>query len=331
MQTDWREKHGERYEGRKVVVTGGAGFIGSHLSRALVELGASVTAVDDLSNGDWANLGEAGVRVECLSGSVLDHRLVERAVDGADCVFHEAAMGSVPASVEQPRLYHEVNVMGTAALIDAARSAGVRRIVYAASSSAYGNPDDGGAAKTEALVPDPLSPYAASKLSAEHALRAAAQCYPLDTVALRYFNIFGPRQDPSSAYAAVIAAFAKALATGEQARIYGDGEQTRDFTYVDNVVHANLLAGACEDRLDGVVCNIACGRRVSINELHQRMAELLGRDGEKPAHASERVGDVKHSLASIERARRVLGYEPLVDFEDGLAVTVEWYRELFIS
>lgn len=327
MQTDWQSHHGGAFDGVPVVVTGGAGFIGSHLARALVSLGAEVTAVDDLSNGDWSNLGDAGANVKQVTASILDERALANAMAGARYVFHEAALGSVPASVERPADYHRVNVMGAVAVLEAARAAGAARVVYAGSSSAYGDPPDEGAAKVETMTPDPLSPYAAAKLDGEHAMRAWAKCYDLDTTTLRYFNIFGPRQDPNSPYAAVIAAFAKGLCAGEGVSIFGDGEQSRDFTYVDNVVHANLLAARCGEALAGRVFNVACGQRVTVNELFTKMAELLDAGDVEPRYAQARVGDVRHSLASIERAREVLGYEPLVRFTDGLAETVGWYRE----
>ncbi len=316
--------HGDAFAGRRVAVTGGAGFIGSHLADALAGLDAQVVAVDDLSAGDWANIQDD--RVRRVTASVLDRAAVDEALGGCELVFHEAAWGSVPKSLVDPEGYYRANVMGTIVVLEAARAAGVRRVVYAASSSAYGNPPDGDAPKVEAMTPAPLSPYAGSKLAGEHALAAYARCFDLDTVSLRYFNIFGPRQNANSDYAAVIAAFARALLADGEAVIFGDGEQSRDFTYIDNVVHANLLAGRCDRPLDGAVVNIACARRATINELFAKMAALTGQADRRAAYQPPRAGDVKHSLAAIDRARELIGYEPIVDFETGLAQTVAWYR-----
>ncbi len=328
MPTDFRSLHGDAFAGRRVLVTGAAGFIGSHLCEALVALGAEVVGIDDLSGGDWANLAGFGNSVRQVTGSILDDAAMADAVDGCEVVLHHAALGSVPRSVSQPRRYHQVNVLGTIGVLEAARAAGVRRVVYAGSSSAYGDPPDPDAAKVETQCPAPFSPYAASKLAGEHAMRAYANCYDLDAATLRYFNIFGPRQNANSAYAAVIAAFARALLNDQPATIYGDGEQSRDFTFVHNVVHANLLAAGADRPLVGEAFNIACGGRVSVNDLYTRMAERLDKPNVQPERAEARPGDVRHSLADIAKARRVLGYEPRVSFDDGLAATCEWYAKV---
>ena len=327
--TDWPALHQDHFRDLSVLVTGGAGFIGSHLTAALIELGARVVVLDDLSGGDEANLAAAakvaGDRLRFVEGSILDEKVLADCAAGCRYVFHLAALGSVPRSVEEPVRYTEVNAVGTLRVLEAARQAHVRRVVYSASSSAYG--DSEVLPKVESMPVLPKSPYAAAKVAGEALLRAYAGCYDLDTVSLRYFNIFGPRQNPNSAYAAVIAAFAKALNAGERPQIYGDGEQSRDFTYVDNAVHANLLAAAAADALAGEVINVACGLRVTINELAELMAPLFDRADLQPVHHDERAGDVKHSLADLTVARALIGYEPIVSFPDGLAATVAWYRQ----
>ncbi len=308
--------------GAVTLVTGGAGFIGSHLATALLDAGASVTVLDDLSGGgDPAGL-PAGVRF--VRGSILDQPLLAETTAGCRFVFHQAALGSVPRSVEQPRLYHDVNVTGTLNVLEAARAAGVARVMFAASSSAYG--DNPALPKVETMAAAPLSPYAANKVADEAMMAAYAHSYGLDTACLRYFNIFGPRQSPDNAYAAVIAAFAKALVNGRRPVIFGDGRQSRDFTYVDNVVRANLLAATAAGPLRGVPINVACGQRVTVTELAVEMARLFGRPDLTPEYRPDRPGDVKHSLADLSAARRLLGYEPVVGFRDGLAATVEWYQ-----
>lgn len=321
--TDWPLLHGGYFRSRRALVTGGAGFIGSHLATALAQLGASVVVLDDLSGGFRENLIGAN-SIEFLEGSILDQRLLKRAADGCDCVFHEAALGSVPRSVKEPRLFHEVNTTGTLNVLEAAREAGVRRVMFAASSSAYG--DSVNLPKVESMPAQPKSPYAATKVAGEALLTSYSASYGLDTASLRYFNIFGPRQNANSAYAAVIAAFAAALLAGKRPLIFGDGEQSRDFTYVDNVVHANLLAARSKNNLAGAVINVACGDRISVNELAAKMAALLGRSDLSPVYEPERAGDVKHSLADLRLARQLLGYEPIVAFDAGLESTVEWYR-----
>jgi UDP-glucose 4-epimerase len=239
-------------------------------------------------------------------------------------VFHLAAKVSVPASVEDPAGYHQVDATGTVRVLEAARRAGVRRVVYSASSSAYG--DTPTLPKHEQMPPTPQSPYAAAKLAGEAYCRAHASVYDLDAVSLRYFNIFGPRQNANSAYAGVIAAFARDLLAGKRPTIFGDGSASRDFTFVANVVQANLLAARHEKPLGGDVLNVGVGRRITINELAEQMAKMLDRSDLAAEHAAERPGDVAHSLADLSHTRNVLGYEPIVDFEDGLRQTVEWYR-----
>ena len=324
---DWQQHHGDSFKGLRVLVTGGAGFIGSHLCETLVNLGADVVAFDDLSGGDWANLDGFRSSVTQITASILDTEALAEAT--ADCafVFHQAALGSVPRSVREPELYYNVNVTGTFNVMQAAKDAGVRRVVFAGSSSAYGDPPgDADTAKVETMPALPRSPYAATKLTGEHTLRSWSHSYGVDTAVLRYFNIFGPRQNSNSAYAAVIAAFAKALNDGEPALIYGDGEQSRDFTFVANAVHANLLAARAEGPLKGEVFNVACGHRVSVNDLHRTMTELWGGDAIPANHEPGRAGDVKHSLADIAKAQQQLAYTPHVSFKEGLAVTVDWYR-----
>src|SRR5687768_1935651 len=270
---DWRALHGSHFADCRVLITGGAGFIGSHLAHALLELGASVVVLDDLSGGSLANV-EAMPPGTFVEGSILDDELLARVTRGCRFVFHEAALGSVPRSVKLPRLYNEVNTTGTLNVLEAARAAGVARVIFAASSSAYG---DNPVPWTETMPVLPKSPYAATKVAGEALLRAYAGSYGRpDMVSLRYFNIFGPRQNANSAYAAVIAAFAKAMIAGQRPVIYGDGEQSRDFTSVYNVVHANLLAARLEKPAGGEVVNVGCGGRISVNELASLMAESLG-------------------------------------------------------
>jgi nucleoside-diphosphate-sugar epimerase len=323
---DWKEKHGDYFAGRKVLVTGGAGFIGSHLAEALVSLGARVCVIDDLSGGSRENLSSIGP-VEFVRASILDRGALARCMEGCEVVFHQAALGSVPRSVEEPRLYADVNINGTLNVLDAARVARVRRVIFAASSSVYGeNP----VPWIETLPPQPRSPYAATKLADEALLSAYAVSYGLDTASLRYFNIFGPRQNANSAYAAVIAAFAKALLSGRRPMIYGDGEQSRDFTFVANAVHANLLCARRSQPIGGEVINVACGSRISVNELASTMARALGRSDLTPVHEPERAGDIKHSFADLGRARAILGYAPIVDFNEGLEETMAWYRSVLL-
>lgn len=307
----------------RVLVTGGAGFIGSHITERLVELGHEVIVLDDLSTGREENIAHLRSRITFVKGSITDTALLQKVMQGVQVVFHEAALGSVPRSVEDPRTTHEVNITGTFTVLMAARDAGVKRVVYAASSSAYG--DTPTLPKVETMLPNPLSPYAVSKLVGEYYCQVFTRVYGLETVSLRYFNVFGPRQNPHSQYAAVIPKFITAALNGEPLTVFGDGEQSRDFTYIDNVVQANLLAMESPHAV-GKVYNIACGGRYTLNELIRQLEVIFGRKLEVQ-YLPPRAGDVKHSEASISEARRDLGYQVLVPFEDGLRHTVRWYQE----
>ncbi len=324
---NWPEIFKSTYDKKTCVVTGGAGFIGSHLSEALLSLGATVVVIDNLSGGSLDNvksLPQGNGKLKIVTGSILDAQMLKEELKGAWVVFHQAALGSVPRSLREPELYYENNIVGTHRVLDAAANAGVARVVFAASSSAYGNTPT--LPKFEDMPCLPRSPYAVTKVACEGILRSYAANTQLDAASLRYFNIFGPRQNANSAYAAVIAAFAKALSKGEQPIIHGDGEASRDFTFVDNAVYANLLAGASTQRIGGEVMNIACAQRVTINELAEKMAVLYGHPQIKPLHKEDRAGDVKHSLATLEKANKIIGYKPLVPFEKGLQATVAWYK-----
>jgi UDP-glucose 4-epimerase len=307
----------------KVLVTGGAGFIGSHLVEALVGRGDSVTVLDDLSTGNFDNLAPLRERITFIEGSVADPTAAQRAVAGCEAVFHEGALPSVARSVEDPVASNHANVTGTVTMLAAARDAGVRRFVFAASSSAYGcNPS---LPKREEMVPQPMSPYAVSKIAGELYCQTFAQLYPIETVCLRYFNVFGPRQDPHSPYSGVIAAFVARLLKGEGIRLDGDGSQSRDFTYVENVVQANLRALEAEG-VSGEVFNVGCGKRFDLRDLIKELGEIIGIEpvvDQRPA----RPGDVPHSLADISKARRMLGYDPKVSFQEGLRRLVQWHRE----
>jgi nucleoside-diphosphate-sugar epimerase len=322
--TDWHQLHGNYFKGTKVLITGGAGFIGSHLAEALSVLGATVNVIDDLSGGDAANIAPFE-RVSFLKASILDQDAVAKCMAGCRFVFHLAALGSVPRSVEQPRLYNEVNTTGTLNVLEAARAAKVQRVMFAASSSAYGpNP----VPWIEDMPVLPLSPYAANKVACEALMRAYSNSYGLDTACTRYFNIFGPRQNANSAYAAVIAAFAKAMLNGERPVIFGDGEQSRDFTFVHNAVHANLLAARHPGAINGEALNVGCGGRVSVNELARVMANSMHRADLTPIYQPDRAGDIKHSYADLTKTASTLGYSSIVGFEKGLGVTMEWYRQV---
>jgi len=305
----------------RYVVTGGAGFIGSHLVEALVSAGHEVVVVDDFSTGRRENLAPVLGRIELIEGSIEDETLCERAFRGADYVLHQAALPSVPRSIKDPVATNRVNVTGTLNVLRAAHAAGVKRVVFAGSSSAYGNTAE--LPKHEGQVPQPLSPYAASKVAGEAYCRAFHESYGLETVVLRYFNIFGPRQDPTSQYAAVVPKFIVSALRGESPTIFGDGEQTRDFTYVGNAVRANLLACEAPGAAGGVF-NVGCGDRISVNLLWQRIRELTGAEVEA-VHAPPRAGDVRDSLASLERSRAVLGYSPEISLSEGLRRTIEWF------
>ena len=303
----------------RVLVTGGAGFIGSHVVEHLVGEGADVVVLDDFSTGRRENLAAVLDRIRLVEGSITNPDTCAAAAAGADYVLHQAALGSVPRSVADPVTIHDANLTGTLNVLIAARDAGVKRLVYAASSSAYGDTTE--LPKREDMMSWPRSPYGVSKLGGECYCRAFHASYGLETVALRYFNVFGPRQDPRSRYAAVIPIFIAAALRGEPPTIDGDGEQTRDFTYVDNVVRANMLALAAPDEALGRVFNVGCGHRISINRLWQEIRRLTGSQVEV-RHGPPRGGDVRDSLASLDLAQRVLDYRPTVGLNEGLERTV---------
>ena len=309
----------------KYLITGVAGFIGSSIARALLAGGGQVRGVDNFATGKRENITEILDRIDFREGDVTDLDAMREACAGIDFVIHQAAIPSVPKSVLDPLASNQANVDGTLKVLVAARDAQVKRVVYAASSSAYGNTPT--LPKHEEMRPDPISPYAVAKLASEHYMISFYRCYGLETVCLRYFNIFGPRQDPSSPYSGVLAKFTTQMLRGEQPTIHGDGEQSRDFTYIDNAVEANLLAcTAAGQKVAGEMFNVATGRRVTLNETFKVLQKLTGYGGQ-PQYGPEREGDVKHSLADISRAEAALGYKPLVNFEEGLRRTVEWYRE----
>lgn len=306
------------------LVTGGAGFIGSHIATALVGRGETVRIVDNFATGSRQNFAHIADKVEVYEVDIARPKGLDEAMRGVDYVLHQAAIPSVPRSVDDPLLTHESCVTGTLNILIAARDAKVKRVVYAASSSAYG--DIEGDYKVETMAPRVLSPYAAAKLAGEQYCQCFHTVYGLETVCLRYFNVFGPRQDPFSPYSAVIPLFASALLNGKQPTIYGDGTQSRDFTFVDNVVHGNLLACHAKGAVGGEVINMACGDNISLLDLMDSLNKLLGKSVE-PIFAAPRAGDIKHSRADISKAGRLLGYEPQVSFEEGLARTVEWLQK----
>lgn len=304
------------------LVTGGAGFIGSHIVRKLIESGHSVRVLDNFSTGKRSNVVEIADRIELIEGDIRSYHIAREAVEGVDVIFHQAALPSVPRSIKDPITTHEVGVNGTLNILQAARECGVGRVIFASSSSIYGN--NPVLPKHEDLMPAPMSPYAVAKLTAEHYFQVAHQLYGLETVALRYFNVFGPRQDPTSQYSAVIPRFIQMMSRGERPTIYGDGEQSRDFTYVDNVVHANMLVATAETGVAGRIFNAACHDRITLNQLVASLNEALGTAVE-PIYAEPRLGDVRHSFAAIDRLREAVGYEPLVDFNEGIRQAVSWY------
>jgi nucleoside-diphosphate-sugar epimerase len=307
----------------KYLVTGTAGFIGRSIAAALLKRGETVRGIDNFITGKRASLARLEA-MEFVEGDLTDPEQCARACQGVDVVFHEAALASVPRSVTDPAGTNLHCVTATLNLLIAARAAGVRRVVYAGSSSAYG--DTPTLPKHEEMLPNPISPYAVAKLAGEHYMRAFAKVYGLETVVLRYFNVFGPFQDPTSHYSGVLAVFCRRMLSGQQPTIFGDGEQSRDFTYIDNVVHANLLAaGAPAEKVAGEMMNVATGSRCTLNETFRILRELTGYEGE-PAYAALRSGDIRDSLADIRRAGELLGYSPIVDFREGLRRTVEWYR-----
>jgi UDP-glucose 4-epimerase len=310
----------------RYLVTGGAGFIGSNIVAALVASGERVRVLDDLSTGSWDHLaGIAEDGIERLQGDIRDPAAVERAARGVEVVFHHGAIGSVPISVNEPVRADAVNVGGTVVVLDVARRCGVRRVIFAASSAMYGDAPE--LPKREDMAPAPLSPYAVSKLACEHYLSVFSSVYGLETLALRYFNVFGPMQVPDGAYAAAIPRFLDAALSGRTLRIFGDGEQTRDFCYIDNVVRANLLAAASSRRFSGQIVNIAGGRSVSLNGLCRELERQLGRPL-SIEHEAPRTGDVRHSLADVSRAFDLFGYEPSVRWEDGLGRTADYLSDL---
>lgn len=308
----------------KYLVTGAAGFIGRSIAAALLERGESVRGVDNFLTGKRSNL--AGLEaMEFIAGDLADPAVCAQVCAGVEVIFHEAALASVPRSVADPASTNRNCLDATLNLLVAARAAQVRRVIYAGSSSAYG--DTPTLPKHEAMTPDPISPYAVAKLAGEQYMRSFSRVYRLETVTLRYFNVFGPYQDPTSHYSGVLAIFCRKMLAGEQPTIYGDGEQSRDFTYIANVVQANLLAAAVPaGKVSGQIINIAAGQRITLNQTFEILCVLTGYAG-KPAYCESRSGDIRHSLADITLARELLGYEPHVDFHEGLRRTVEWYHQ----
>src|SRR5271167_1758386 len=311
------------------LITGIAGFIGSSIARGLVGRGESVRGIDNLSTGKLENLAELGARIDFREVDLLDLASVAEACRGADYVLHQAAIPSVPRSVADPIATNRTNVDGTLNLLVAARDAQVKRVVYASSSSLYG--DTPALPKREDMIPNPISPYAVSKLTGEYYMTSFYRVYGLETVSLRYFNVFGPYQDPTSMYSGVLAIFISKMLAGEQPIIHGDGEQSRDFTFIDNTVAANLLAcHAPANEAAGRFFNVACNRRVTLNETYSLLQSLTGYSG-AAKHGPERAGDIKHSLADITLAEKHMRYHPTIDFEEGLKRTVAWYRQRVVA
>ena len=308
----------------KYLVTGGAGFIGSHLVDELVRLGHSVRVLDNLATGHMVNIEHQLAIIDFIEADIRDYASCVKACAGVDYVLHQAALGSVPRSIEDPLTSHEVNVTGTVNMLRAASEAGVKRFVYASSSSVYG--DHPGLPKVEEEIGRQLSPYAVTKYTDELYAGVFHQNYGLQTVGLRYFNVFGPRQDPDSAYAAVIPLFVSALMNNKSPRINGDGEQSRDFTYVENVVQANLLATTATDIVAGEVFNVACHDRITVNTLFERIRSLLS-STQAAEYGPDRPGDIRHSFATIDKAKNLLGYRGEINFEDGLKRSIDWYRD----
>jgi len=306
------------------LVTGGAGFIGSSLARALIARGDRVRVIDNFSSGKRENLADIADRVELVEGDILDERALARAIEGVELVFHEAAIPSVPKSMAEPIENHAANATGTLRVLEAARRAGIRRLVYAASSAAYG--DDPQLPKLETMPPAPISPYGGSKLAGEQYAQIYARAYGVETVCLRYFNVFGPRQDPASEYAAVIPKFITAALAGKQPRIFGDGAQSRDFCYIDNIIEANFKAAVADARaVSGGVFNIACEQATDLNRVVALIGDFLGQEV-SAIYEDERAGDIKHSWADISAARARLGYTAGVSFAEGLGRTIDWYK-----
>lgn len=306
----------------KYLVTGGAGFIGSHIAEALLERGETVRVLDNLATGRLVNLRTLEGRVQFVQGDLRNSDTIKTAVQGVEVIFHQAALASVPRSIAEPVASLESNISGTQNVLLAARDAGVRRVVYASSSSVYG--DTPTLPKSEDMPANPQSPYAVHKLTGELLCRVFTRIYGLETVALRYFNVFGPRQDPNSQYAAVIPRFVMALLENRRPVVFGDGEQTRDFTYIENVVQANILAATAPDAV-GHAMNVGCGEQISLNTVLRLAGDLLGMPAQADYHEA-RTGDVKHSLADIRLAERLLGYRPTVKFQEGLARTIDALR-----
>jgi nucleoside-diphosphate-sugar epimerase len=306
------------------LVTGGAGFIGSSIASALTSSGARVRVIDDLSTGYLENLDDIGGDIDFVKASVADETALRRALEDVELVFHQAAIPSVPRSIENPRQTHTASVDSTFSLLLASREMKIRRVIYAASSSAYG--DQPTLPKREDMLPEPLSPYAVAKLVGEYYCQVFTRVYNLETLSLRYFNVFGPRQDPSSQYSGVISRFISVLLKGQRPVIYGDGEHSRDFTYIDNVVEANLKAAETNKGL-GSIINIATGQRISLNQLLEEIKDLTGTGHVNADYQEPRAGDVVHSLADISRAREFLGFEPRVGLREGLQLTIDWWKQ----
>lgn len=309
----------------KILITGIAGFIGSSLATMALEQGAEVVGMDDLSAGKLQNMERFRKAIDFREASILDEAALRNASRGVDYVFHEAAVASVPRSVEDPPGTNDINLRGTLLVLEAARKAGVKRVMYAASSAAYGNAP--GLPKHESMLPEPVSPYAVQKVAGEHYLTSYTRTFGLETVSLRYFNIFGPRQDPSSQYSGVLARFISLMMRGETPTIFGDGQTSRDFTYIDNVVSANLLAARAPSSVAGGVFNVATGQRTTLLEVYKCIKRITGYTGDVNFQP-ERTGDVKHSLADISRSQKMLGYEVIAGLDYGLEKTIEWYRTM---